>query len=171
MLSRRLQRFIHNIDDRLHLDPLGLAGVEVLNAIQAPTKKRHFIFGNIDAQGIRRALAVHHTFLQRDLPVAREQPVDKYFCGIGMRRTFAGIAKNSGRESVGRSSGDVGGADAARSKRTPGKIGADGHLIVIVATDKAAGESGAAFSEWPAFGISERRLAVSARRRFGAGVS
>ena len=52
ILPRRLQRFGHDIEYRLHLLPLRQAGVQILYAVEAPLEHRHVVFGNVDAQGI-----------------------------------------------------------------------------------------------------------------------
>src|SRR5262245_58379922 len=66
----RFQRLIHDFDDRFHLDPFRLAGVEILNAVEPAIQVRHVIFGDIVPQGIRRAFAGRRAFLQRDLAFA-----------------------------------------------------------------------------------------------------
>jgi hypothetical protein len=46
--TRRLQCVIHDINNRFHLDPFRLAGVEVFDALETAIQIRHIIFGNID---------------------------------------------------------------------------------------------------------------------------
>jgi hypothetical protein len=50
MLPRCFQRFIDHIDDRLHLDPFRLAGVEIFDSLDPAIQVRHIIFWNIDPQ-------------------------------------------------------------------------------------------------------------------------
>jgi hypothetical protein len=88
MLPRRFQRLIHDFDDRFHLDPLRLAGVEIFNAFEPPIQVRHIIFGNIRPQRIRRAFAGQCPFLQCDLSLARQQPVDKNLGRVRVWRTI-----------------------------------------------------------------------------------
>ena len=63
-LPRRLQRFVHDVENRLHLLPLRPAGVQILYAVEAPVEHRHVVWGLSMTQGID-GISWGHDFLQR----------------------------------------------------------------------------------------------------------
>src|SRR5919201_6986092 len=72
--SSRLERLVHDIENRFHALPLRFAGVEVLDAIDTRGQDRQIIFGNIDAQRVGGIFRIEHTFFQRHLTIERKQP-------------------------------------------------------------------------------------------------
>src|SRR5688572_15585412 len=85
-LPRRLERFVHNLDNRFHLLPPRFARVDIVDAVYPPAEKRHIVFWNIDSQRVRRAFGIDQRLLQGDLSFARQQPVDEDTRRVGMRR-------------------------------------------------------------------------------------
>ena len=85
-LPRRLERFVHDLHNGFHVLPPWFARVEIADAFNTPAEEGHIVFGNIDAQRIRRAFGIDQSLLQGDLSFARQQPIDENFGGIWMRR-------------------------------------------------------------------------------------
>ena len=69
-LSRQLQRFVHHVKNRLHVDPLGFTGVQILDAFQAPRLKGHIVLRNIGAQRVGRAFGGRRSLLHGELTSA-----------------------------------------------------------------------------------------------------
>jgi hypothetical protein len=57
-LLRRLLRFVHNLQNGLHVQPFGITRVEILDAFHASNEHRHVVLGYIDAQRIGRTLPI-----------------------------------------------------------------------------------------------------------------
>src|SRR5688500_710635 len=77
ILTRRRECFIHDLQNRFHVLPPRLARVEIADTFNTPAEEWHIVFGDIDAQRIRRAFGIDESLLQGDLSFAREQPIDK----------------------------------------------------------------------------------------------
>src|SRR5207302_9008838 len=77
------QHLLDQFEDRRQVLILRFGEIEIFFPWIQPIESIDVILGNIDAARVVRVGPSE--FLQRDLPLAREKPVDKYLPRIGMR--------------------------------------------------------------------------------------